>query len=116
MDVLKLHAANQSGDLEQMPKAGRPVRNRQTGIVAGDQPSRNDQQESQRGNERSKPMMSGVIGGRGQNCSLRVPIILASVMIRRTNTKPLKHRGTEEAEDVIAKIAGIAKLKSARDH
>jgi hypothetical protein len=43
-------------------------------------------------------MMGGVIRGRGQNCSLRVLIILASALIRRTNTKPLKHRGKEEAE------------------
>jgi hypothetical protein len=53
-------------------------------------------------------MMSGVIRGRGQNCSLRVLIILASALIRRPNTeplktqktKPLKHRGREEAEEL----------------
>jgi len=53
-----------------MPKAGRPVRDGQTGIVAGDQPARNDQQESQSGNKNGKPMLSGLIRGRGQNCSL----------------------------------------------
>jgi hypothetical protein len=52
-----------------MPEAGWPVRDGQTGVVAGDQPSGNDQQESQRGNKDSKAMMGGVICGRGQNCS-----------------------------------------------
>jgi hypothetical protein len=69
VDVLKLYAANQLRDLEQMPKAGRPVRDGQAGIVAGDQPSGYDQQESQRGNKDGKAMLSGVIRG-GQNCSL----------------------------------------------
>ncbi len=62
-----------------MPKARGPIRDGQTGIIAGDQPARDDQQESQRGNKHGKAMMGGVIGGRGQNCSLRVLIILASV-------------------------------------
>ena len=44
-----------------MAKAGRPVRDSQTGIIAGDQPAGNDQQESQRGNKDGKSMMSGVI-------------------------------------------------------
>lgn len=61
-----------------MPEASWPVRDSQAGIVAGDQPSGNDQQEGQSGNKNSKPMMGGVIRGRCQNCSLRVPIILAS--------------------------------------
>jgi hypothetical protein len=60
-----------------MPKARGPIRDGQTGIVAGNQPACNDQQESQRGNKYGKPMMGGVIRGRGQNCSLRVLIILA---------------------------------------
>jgi hypothetical protein len=59
-----------------MAEAGGPVRDGQPGIVAGDQPAGNNQQESQSGNKQSKAMMSGVI--RGQNCSLRVPTILAS--------------------------------------
>jgi hypothetical protein len=91
VNVLKLYSANQLGDLEQMPKAGRPVGDGQAGVVAGDQPSGNNQQEGQRGNENGKAMLSGVIRG-GQNCSLEVPIILASVLIRRPNTKPLKRK------------------------
>jgi hypothetical protein len=75
-----------------MPKAGRPVRDGQAGIVAGDQPTGHNQQESQRGNKNGKAMLSGVIRGRGQNCSLDVPIILASVLIRRPNTEPLKRK------------------------
>jgi hypothetical protein len=78
-----------------MTEAGRPVRDGQSGVVTCDQPASDDQQESQRGNKDSKPVLSGVIRGRGQNCSLNVPIILASVLIRRPNTEPLKHRGKE---------------------
>jgi hypothetical protein len=65
-----------------MPKAGGPIRDGQSGIVAGDEPAGNDQQESQRGNKDGKAMMRGVIGGRGQNCSLRVLIILASELVQ----------------------------------
>jgi hypothetical protein len=65
-----------------MPKAGRPVRDSQTCIIAGDQPAGNDQQESQRGNKDGKAMLSGVISGRGQNCSLEVLIILAFVFLK----------------------------------
>jgi hypothetical protein len=61
-----------------MPKAGWPIRDGQSRVVAGDQPAGNNQQKSQRGNKYGKPMMRGVIGGRGQNCSLRVLIILTS--------------------------------------
>jgi hypothetical protein len=77
--VLKLYPANHLWNFEQMAKTGWPVGDGQTGIVAGDQPAGNDQQEGQRGNKHSKPMLSGVIRGRGQNCSLRVLIILALV-------------------------------------
>jgi hypothetical protein len=76
--MLKLHPADHLGNLEQMAKARGPVRDSQTGVVAGDQPARNDQQESQCGYKNGKAMMSGVIRGRGQNCSLRVLNILAS--------------------------------------
>jgi len=69
MRVLKLYPADHPGNLEQMSKAGGPVRHGQAGIVAGDQPARDDQQKSQRGNKYGKPMMSGVIRGRGQNSS-----------------------------------------------
>jgi hypothetical protein len=65
-----------------MPKAGGPIRDGQSGIVAGDEPAGNDQQESQRGNKDGKAMMRGVIGGRGQNCSLRVLIILTLVFVK----------------------------------
>ena len=74
--VFKLYPADHPGNLEQMPKARWPIRDGQTGIVAGDQPAGNDQQESQSGHKHGKAMMSGVI--RGQNNSLRVLIILAS--------------------------------------
>jgi hypothetical protein len=60
-----------------MPKARRPVGDGQSGVVAGDQTSGNNQEESQRGNKNGKAMMGGVIRGRGQNCSLRVLNILA---------------------------------------
>ena len=93
--VLKLYPADHLGNLEQMAKASRPVGDGQTGVVAGDQPAGNDQQESQSGNKHGKAMMSGVIRGRGQNCSLEVLNILASGIVRWTNTKPLKHGGTE---------------------
>ena len=63
MRVLKLYPADHFGNLEQMAEAGRPVRDGQTGIVAGDQPAGNDQQKSQSGNKNSKAMMRGVIGG-----------------------------------------------------
>jgi hypothetical protein len=88
-----------------MTKAGRPVRDGQTGVVAGDQPAGNNQQKGQSGNKNGKAMMSGIVGGRGQNCSLKVPIILTSDVHRASNEpasphiKSLKHRGTEEAED-----------------
>jgi hypothetical protein len=74
--VLKLYPADHLWNLEQMAKARRPVGDGQSGVVAGHEPACNDQQESQRGNKNSKAMMSGVIRGRGQNCSLRVLIIL----------------------------------------
>jgi hypothetical protein len=100
VSVLKLYPAYHFGNLEQMPEAGRPVRDGQASIVAGDQPTGNDQQESQRGNKNGKPMMDGVIRGRGQNCSLRVLVILSLALItpdkykgfETQNTKPLKHR------------------------
>jgi hypothetical protein len=51
-------------------------------------------------------MMSGVIGARGQNCSLRVLIILASEFVIVAKPKTLKHGGKEEAEDLrIGKFA-----------
>ena len=78
MRVLKLYPADHLGNLEQMAKAGGPVRDGQTGVVAGDQPAGNDQQKSQSGDKNGKAMMCGVIRGRGQNCSLEVLIILAS--------------------------------------
>jgi hypothetical protein len=65
-----------------MPEARWPVRDGQAGIVAGDQPAGDDQQESQSGNENRKAMLSGVIRGRGQNCSLRVPTILAPAFLK----------------------------------
>ncbi len=65
-----------------MAKARRPIGDGQTGIVAGDQPAGNDQQEGQSGNKNGKPMLSGVIRGRGQNCSLRVLIILTLVFLK----------------------------------
>jgi hypothetical protein len=87
--MLKLNPADHFGNLEQMPKAGWPIRDGQSGIVAGDEPAGNDQQESQRGNKDGKAMMRGVIGGRGQNCSLRVLIILASDSGSAANTNAL---------------------------
>jgi hypothetical protein len=69
--VLKLYPADHLGDFEQMAEARRPVRDGQAGIVAGDQPAGNDQQQSQRGNKYSKAMVGGVIRGRGQNYSLK---------------------------------------------
>jgi len=80
MRVLKLYPADHFGNLKQMPKAGGPVRDGKTGVVAGDQPARNDQQESQRGNKNGKAMLSGVI--RGQNCSLKVLIILTLAFLK----------------------------------
>jgi len=74
--MLKLYPANHLWDLEQMAEARRPVRDGQTGVVAGDQPSGNNQQEGQRGNKYGKAMLGGVIRGRGQNYSLEVLIIL----------------------------------------
>jgi len=46
-----------------MPEAGRPVRDRQAGIVAGDQPASDDQQKGQCGNKDSKTMLSCVVRG-----------------------------------------------------
>jgi CHAT domain-containing protein len=96
--VLKLYAANHLGNLEQMPKARRPVGDGQTGIVAGDQPARNNQQESQRGNEDSKPMMSGVI--RGQNYSLEVLIILTLVFLKSRALRGIAMATTDDLEQM----------------
>jgi len=68
--MLKLHAADHFGNLEQMAEAGRPVRDRQAGIVAGNQPAGDDQQKRQRGDKNGKSVMGGVICRRGQNNSL----------------------------------------------
>jgi hypothetical protein len=76
--VLKLYPSDHPGDLEQTPKACWPIGDGQSGVVAGDQPAGNNQQKGQSGNKYGKAMMSGVIRGRGQNCSLRVLNILAS--------------------------------------
>jgi hypothetical protein len=111
MRVLKLYPADHFGNLEQMPKAGGPVRDGQTGVIAGDQPARNDQQESQSGHKNSKAMMSGVIRGRGQNCSLRVLIILASSFDSLAKMQTFEtQRNVVSGGIEFAKIAGIAKI------
>jgi hypothetical protein len=80
--VLKLYPADHLGNLEQMPEAGGPVRDGQAGIVAGYQAAGNDQQKGQSGNKHSKAMLSGVIRGKCQNCSLGVLVILTSVFLK----------------------------------
>ena len=65
-----------------MAETCRPVRDGQSGIVAGDQPAGNDQQQGQRGNKHGKAMLGGVIRGRGQNYSWEVLTILALLFLK----------------------------------
>jgi hypothetical protein len=116
MRVLKLYSADHPGNLEQMPEASWPVWDSQSGIVAGDQPAGNDQQESQRGNKHGKAMMSGVIRGGGQNCSLEVLVILTSGFASPGKYKPLKRRGKEEAGIGIAKSPELPKIAKIEKH
>ena len=59
--VLELHAPDQLRDFVQGTERGRPVWHGQAGIVAGDQGSRNDQEESPEGQQDSEPMKSAVV-------------------------------------------------------
>jgi hypothetical protein len=84
-----------------MPEACWPVRDGQTGVVAGDQTSGNNQEESQRGNKNGKAMLGGVIRGRGQNCSLRVLNILALPEILIAAREPYGHNCLHEKDESL---------------
>jgi len=68
--MLELHSTDHPRHLVKRTKRRRPVRYRQACIVAGHQPAGNNEQESQPGNKDCKTMMSCVVGGKIQNCSL----------------------------------------------
>jgi hypothetical protein len=112
--VLKLYAADHLWNLEQMAEARWPIRDGKTGVVAGDQAARNDQQERQSGNKYGKAMMSGVIRGRGQNCSLRVLVILTSGFdwLARYKTFETRRKGVSGGIE-LPKSPELPKLKTA---
>jgi hypothetical protein len=61
-------------------------------------------------------MMSGVIRGGGQNCSLEVLVILTSGFASPGKYKPLKRRGKEEAGIGIAKSPELPKIAKIEKH
>ena len=77
--MFELHPANQLGNLEQMAKTRRPIRDSQAGVIAGYQPAGNKQQQSQSSNKYRETMLSGVIRGRGQNSSLKYQLFYSKI-------------------------------------
>jgi hypothetical protein len=61
MAMFVLHAANHARNLVEGTEGGRPVRDRQTGVIAGDQGSGDDQDESGAGGEDGEAMQSAMV-------------------------------------------------------
>jgi hypothetical protein len=76
--MLKLYSADHLRNFEEMAKACGPIGDGQSGVIAGNKATGNQQEKSKYGDKYSKTMLSGVISGGGQNCSLRVPAILTT--------------------------------------
>jgi hypothetical protein len=61
MSMFVLDAANHLRDFVKGTKTGRPVGDRQTGVIAGDESSGNDQEQSGAGGEDGKAVQSAMV-------------------------------------------------------
>jgi len=75
MTMLKLYPADHPGHPVKRAEAGWPIGHGQPGIVAGNQATGQQQQESQNGNEESKVVVRGVVPGSGQRGSFKLFIL-----------------------------------------
>ena len=61
MRVFELHASNHVGNLVNGSEAGGPVRDRETGVIAGDQGSRDDEDKSRARSEDGEGVVRAIV-------------------------------------------------------
>ena len=73
MGVLELHSANKLGDLVERAERSWPVGHGQSGVVAGDESSGDDQEKGPAGENDSKAVEAAIICGIGDGVQSRAP-------------------------------------------